>query len=164
MNEMPPSSKKTSKLNCDNNWDFIFAKSLTKATRWILTLPMGLLGILLVYLAFGIIVAKLDEYNIELLSIGIRFFFMLIQWMIFIQTMTGMAPVKNKFRFSCFAAFIPVTFYGITLWNYFIVGTFDEYGIPALYFIIPAFGALLGTIYAMYMIRKTVNQTNKMSV
>ncbi|MDR1075525.1 MAG: hypothetical protein LBL59_04270 [Xanthomonadaceae bacterium] len=96
--------KKKSALDLDENNDFVFMAKMNKFLRVLLILPMGVFGLLAVWLTFGFVVRMADEHLPELLSFAAHAFVGGAAWAMFVVATTGAAPVRNKIVFASIMA------------------------------------------------------------
>ncbi len=98
-------------LEINTDFDFNFAVKLNPMLRWILVLPMGIVGLLMVQLAGGWIVSFMLRGVAEdsILAIVVTALFGVVKYCIFLIAMAATAPVTRqyKLRTSLVLAFIP---------------------------------------------------------
>ena len=104
-------SEKKKGLEINENYDFNFAVKLNPTLRWILVLPMGIAGLLMLQLGGGWIVGFLLRSVAEdsILAIVVNALFGVVKYFIFLMAMVATAPVarQNKFRTGLVLALIP---------------------------------------------------------
>ena len=108
--------KKDSSLNINDDFDFIFAKKLPKVLRWILVIPTGIIGVILIHLAYGFIVGTFLKNFSETSIVGIivNALFSFVKFYFFILAMVAMAPVakENKFKAGIGLSIVPLAMGG----------------------------------------------------
>ena len=103
--------KKGSALDIDDAFDFKFAKKWPVALRWALAIPIGILGLLLVQLAYGFIVNMFLKNFSEtsIIATIVNAGFGLLKIYLFMIAMVAMAPVAtvNKFKAGLGFSLVP---------------------------------------------------------
>ena len=160
---MDTKKKKKSKLEIDDSYELQLVSKLHPALRWVLMLPIGLLAILLVQLAYGFVFNKLlsnfDTSSVFTnggVAIVINSLFMAMKYCVFVVAMVGVAPVvrEKKFQASIACAIIAVVVClgstGFLLYNN---------GVENLTMLIATGGsAFLGIVWAVLNVRSTVSK------
>ena len=104
-------TEKKKGLDVNENYDFNFAAKLNPVLRWILVLPMGIAGLLMVQLAGGWMVSfMLRGMSPEsIVAIIVTALFGVVKYCIFVISMVATAPVprQNKFRTGLVLSIIP---------------------------------------------------------
>ena len=155
---MDTKKKKKSKLEIDDSYELQLVSKLHPALRWVLMLPIGLLAILLVQLAYGFVFNKLLS-NFDPnggVAIVINSLFMAMKYCVFVVAMVGVTPVvrAKKFQASIACAIIAVIVClgstGFLLYNT---------GVENLTMLIATGGsAFLGIVWAVLNVRSTVSK------
>ena len=155
---METKKKKKSKLEIDDSYELQLVSKLHPALRWVFMLPIGLLAILLVQLAYGFVFNKmLSNFDPNGgVAIVINSLFMGMKYCVFVVAMVGVAPVvrAKKFQASIACAIIAVIVClgstGFLLYNN---------GVENLTMLIATGGsAFLGIVWAVLNVRSTVSK------
>ena len=151
--------KKESSLNINSDFDFIFAKKWPSILRWILTIPMGILGMLLVHLAYGFIVSMLlkDLSAGSVVTMIVEAIFGFIKFYTFMIAMVAMAPVTkaNKFKAGVGLSFVP---FAIVIGFIFLATKYMETGLSTAGTIINIITVVLAVIVSLLSIRSEINK------
>ena len=147
--------KKESALNINNDFDFNFAKKLPKILRWILVIPIGILSILAVQLAYGFIVSMFLKNFSEtsVVVVVVNAIFGLAKFYIFLIAMVAMAPVTvaNKFKTGIGLSIIPFALAGGII---FLAKTSPDYDYSFSDMIIQIVVTVLAVIFGLIYIKK----------
>ena len=114
--EKKEEKKKSSALNINDDFDFNFARKIPKVLRWILVIPIGILGILMIHLAYGFIVSmflkNFSETSVVVTIVNALFSF--VKFYFFLIAMVAMAPVAkaNKFKAGVGLSIVPLAIGG----------------------------------------------------
>jgi len=155
---MDTKKKKKSKLEIDDSYELQLVSKLHPALRWVLMLPIGLLAILLVQLAYGFVFNKmLSNFDPNGgVAIVINSLFMAMKYCVFVVAMVGVAPVvrAKKFQASIACAIIAVIVClgstGFLLYNT---------GVENLTMLIATGGsAFLGIVWAVLNVRSVISK------
>lgn len=155
---MDTKKKKKSKLEIDDSYELQLVSKLHPALRWVLMLPIGLLAILLVQLAYGFVFNKLLS-NFDPnggVAIVINSLFMAMKYCVFVVAMVGVAPVvrAKKFQASIACAIIAVIVcLGSTAFLVY------NMGVDNLTMLIATGGsAFLGIVWAVLNVRSVISK------
>ncbi len=155
---MDTKKKKKSKLEIDDSYELQLVSKLHPTLRWVLMLPIGLLAILLVQLAYGFVFNKLLS-NFDTnggVAIVINSLFMAMKYCVFVVAMVGVAPVvrEKKFQASIVCAIIAaIVCLGSTAFLVY------NMGVDNLTMLIATGGsAFLGIIWAMLNVRSVISK------
>lgn len=77
---METKQKKPGKLDIDENYDLRLVKTWNPALRWLLTLPAGLIAMLIIQLAYGFIVRRILSNFDEASTVSI-----IVNWLLLIS-------------------------------------------------------------------------------
>ena len=162
--ESKKEKKKESALNINDDFDFNFAKKIPGVLRWILVVPAGFVGLLMVQLAYGFIVNMLlkNVSDTSVITTIVNAIFGLAKFYIFTITMVAMAPVKtkNKFKAGVGLSVVPLAIAcGVTY--LFLLGgseTAAEYSYLTTNIAIQVAVVILATIGALIYIKKDTNK------
>jgi len=155
---MDTKKKKKSKLEIDDSYELQLVSKLHPALRWVFMLPIGLLAILLVQLAYGFVFNKmLSNFDPNGgVAIVINSLFMAMKYCVFVVAMVGVAPVvrAKKFQASIACAIIAVIVClgstGFLLYNT---------GVENLTMLIATGGsAFLGIVWAVLNVRSVISK------
>ena len=155
---MDTKKKKKSKLEIDDSYELQLVSKLHPALRWVFMLPIGLLAILLVQLAYGFVFNKmLSNFDPNGgVAIVINSLFMAMKYCVFVVAMVGVAPVvrEKKFQASIACAIIAVVVClgstGFLLYNN---------GVENLTMLIATGGsAFLGIVWAVLNVRSVISK------
>ena len=155
---MDTKKKKKSKLEIDDSYELQLVSKLHPALRWVLMLPIGLLAILLVQLAYGFVFNKMLSNSAPNggVAIVINSLFMAMKYCVFVVAMVGVAPVvrAKKFQASIACAIIAVIVClgstGFLLYNT---------GVENLTMLIATGGsAFLGIVWAVLNVRSVISK------
>ena len=151
--------KKESALNINDDFDFNFAKKLPKILRWILVIPVGILSILAVHMAYGFIVSMFLKNFSEtsVVAVIINAIFGLAKFYIFIISMVAMAPVtvENKFKVGIVLSIIPFVLAGGII---FLAKTSPEYDYSSMDMIIQIAVVVFAVIGGLVYIKKDISK------
>lgn len=94
---METKQKKPGKLDIDEDYDLRLVKTWNPALRWLLTLPTGLIAMLIIQLAYGFIVRRiLSNFDgASTVSIIVNCFFLFAKYAMFVVAMTATTPVAR---------------------------------------------------------------------
>ena len=155
---MDTKKKKKSKLEIDDSYELQLVSKLHPALRWVFMLPIGLLAILLVQLAYGFVFNKMLS-NFDPNGGGaivINSLFMAMKYCVFVVAMVGVAPVvrEKKFQASIACAIVAVIVClgstGFLLYNT---------GVENLTMLIATGGsAFLGIVWAVLNVRSVISK------
>ena len=155
---MDAKKKKKSKLEIDDSYELQLVSKLHPGLRWVLMLPIGLLAILLVQLAYGFVFNKLLS-NFDPnggVAIVINSLFMAMKYCVFVVAMVGVAPVvrAKKFQASIACAIIAVIVcLGSTAFLVY------NMGVDNLTMLIATGGsAFLGIVWAVLNVRSVISK------
>ena len=155
---MDTKKKKKSKLEIDDSYELQLVSKLHPALRWVLMLPIGLLAILLVQLAYGFVFNKmLSNFDPNGgVAIVINSLFMAMKYCVFVVAMVGVAPVvrEKKFQASIACAIVAVIVClgstGFLVYNM---------GVDNLTMLIATGGsAFLGIVWAVLNVRSVISK------
>ena len=155
---MDTKKKKKSKLEIDDSYELQLVSKLHPGLRWVFMLPIGLLAILLVQLAYGFVFNKLLS-NFDPnggVAIVINSLFMAMKYCMFVVAMVGVAPVvrEKKFQASIVCAIIAVI---VCLGSTAVLA--HNMGVDNLTMLIATGGsAFLGIIWAMLNVRSVISK------
>ncbi len=106
--------EKNKSLEINSDLDFNFAVKLNPVLRWILVLPVGIAGVLMIQLAGGWMVNFMLRGMAadSIIAIIVTGLFGIVKFAYFLFSMVAMAPVtrQNKLRTGLALAFIPISF------------------------------------------------------
>lgn len=159
--EQKEEKKKESALNINDDFDFNFAKKIPDVIRWLLVIPAGFVGLLMVQLAYGFVVGMLLKNIPETSMIAtiVNAIFGFVKFYIFTIAMVAMAPVetKNKLKAGVGLAIVPFAVAAGATYVL-ILGASVEYVYSITDVAIQILIVVLATIVALAYIRKDTNK------